>query len=208
MNNKYRYERIKSEIDGLIHISRYVKLKKIGVVYSGLCPFHNEKTPSLRVYPKGYINPYDRKKQEHTSFYCFGCGVGGDLIEFEKLRNQLESRTEALEKIEIEYGFKNDNSEAQHEYLVNEFRKLKHQYGNVLSLPEINLVCSSICRNYLLWVRENYPKKIDEEINAIEKIYKYFDNVFGNKAAIELMSFIDDVNDKINNRRKTLTNSE
>jgi len=51
-------------------VSPYVNLKKHGNVLTGLCPFHNEKTPSFTVYP------------ENSSFYCFGCGVGGDVITF------------------------------------------------------------------------------------------------------------------------------
>ncbi len=48
----------------------YVNLKRRGKNLVGLCPFHNEKTPSFTVYP------------ENGSFYCFGCGVGGDVFSF------------------------------------------------------------------------------------------------------------------------------
>lgn len=51
-------------------ISSYVSLKKAGKNLKGLCPFHNEKTPSFTVYP------------ETESFYCFGCGAAGDVIVF------------------------------------------------------------------------------------------------------------------------------
>lgn len=51
-------------------ISQYVNLKRRGKNLVGLCPFHNEKTPSFTVYP------------ENGSFYCFGCGVGGDVFSF------------------------------------------------------------------------------------------------------------------------------
>lgn len=51
-------------------ISPYVNLKRRGKNLVGLCPFHNEKTPSFTVYP------------ENGSFYCFGCGVGGDIFSF------------------------------------------------------------------------------------------------------------------------------
>ncbi|MCI6639953.1 MAG: DNA primase [Pygmaiobacter massiliensis] len=53
-------------------VSGYVKLRHRGRTYTGLCPFHSEKTPSFVVYP------------ENQSFYCFGCGVGGDAITFVK----------------------------------------------------------------------------------------------------------------------------
>ena len=51
-------------------VGSYVQLKRKGRLYGGLCPFHNEKTPSFYVYP------------ETQSFYCFGCGAGGDVITF------------------------------------------------------------------------------------------------------------------------------
>ncbi len=51
-------------------VQRYVQLKKSGSNYFGLCPFHNEKTPSFSVSPDKQI------------FYCFGCGEGGGVIQF------------------------------------------------------------------------------------------------------------------------------
>lgn len=51
-------------------ISSYIVLKRAGSNYNGLCPFHSEKTPSFTVFPAT------------QSFYCFGCGAGGDAISF------------------------------------------------------------------------------------------------------------------------------
>lgn len=51
-------------------ISQYVRLKRSGRNYFGLCPFHNEKSPSFSVSPDKQI------------FHCFGCGVGGNVISF------------------------------------------------------------------------------------------------------------------------------
>lgn len=51
-------------------IGSYVTLKRAGSNFNGLCPFHNEKTPSFTVFPAT------------KSFYCFGCGSGGDVITF------------------------------------------------------------------------------------------------------------------------------
>ncbi len=53
-------------------IQSYVALSRRGRITKGLCPFHNEKTPSFTVYP------------ETQSYYCFGCGAGGDVITFIK----------------------------------------------------------------------------------------------------------------------------
>ena len=51
-------------------VSSYVTLKKAGRLYSGRCPFHNEKTPSFSV------------SSDKQFFHCFGCGAGGDVITF------------------------------------------------------------------------------------------------------------------------------
>ncbi len=59
-------------------VSGYVQLRRRGRTQTGLCPFHSEKTPSFVVYP------------ETQSFYCFGCGVGGDVITFIKRINNLD----------------------------------------------------------------------------------------------------------------------
>ncbi len=59
-------------------ISQYVNLKRRGKNLVGLCPFHSEKTPSFTVYP------------ESSSFYCFGCGAGGDVFTFMGLIENLD----------------------------------------------------------------------------------------------------------------------
>jgi len=60
--------RYRNDIESVI--SSYVTLKRAGSNLKGLCPFHSEKTPSFTVYPGT------------QSFYCFGCGAGGDVINF------------------------------------------------------------------------------------------------------------------------------
>ena len=58
-------------------VGQYVQLRRRGRTLTGLCPFHNEKTPSFVVYP------------ETQSFYCFGCGAAGDVINFVRKYNNL-----------------------------------------------------------------------------------------------------------------------
>jgi len=65
-------------------VSEHVALKSVGSNHKGLCPFHNEKTPSFYVVPSKQI------------FKCFGCGVGGDVFKFVQLREGVsfaEART-------------------------------------------------------------------------------------------------------------------
>ncbi len=63
-------EEVKDRNDIVDLVSKYVPLKRAGSNMSGLCPFHNEKTPSFTVFPKT------------RSYYCFGCGAGGDAVSF------------------------------------------------------------------------------------------------------------------------------
>ncbi|CAA7618318.1 DNA primase [Magnetospirillum sp. UT-4] len=72
-------------------VGRRVKLTRKGREHSGLCPFHNEKTPSFTV------------NEDKGFFHCFGCGAHGDAIGFEMRANHL-SFTEAVEKLAGECG--------------------------------------------------------------------------------------------------------
>src|SRR5215468_5427239 len=63
-------DRVKQQADIVRVIGDYVRLKKSGQNFTGLCPFHDEKTPSFAVHPAKQI------------YHCFGCGVGGDVFKF------------------------------------------------------------------------------------------------------------------------------
>jgi DNA primase len=63
-------ERVKQQADIVRVVGEYVRLKKSGQNFLGLCPFHQEKTPSFNVHPVKQI------------YHCFGCGVGGDVFKF------------------------------------------------------------------------------------------------------------------------------
>lgn len=83
---KKEFEDFKSQCDIVSVVSHYVVLEKAGSSYRGLCPFHDEKTPSF------YVNP------QKGFFHCFGCGASGDVIEFVKKIENL-SFQEAVQKV-------------------------------------------------------------------------------------------------------------
>jgi DNA primase len=84
-------DQVVAAADMLEVVGRYTQLKKAGANYSGLCPFHEEKTPSFSV------NPADKL------YYCFGCAEGGDLLSFVQKKEGLDF-TGAVELLAERYG--------------------------------------------------------------------------------------------------------
>ena len=78
MISKETIEQVLMRTDIATLIGSYISLKRAGANLKGLCPFHSEKTPSFTVYPAD------------NSFYCFGCGAGGDPITFIRKRENLD----------------------------------------------------------------------------------------------------------------------
>ena len=116
-------EEVRSKNDIVDVVSQYVKLTRRGSSYFGLCPFHNEKTPSFSVTPSKQM------------FYCFGCGQGGNVFNFVM---EYENFTfgEALKSLadrsgvklpEIEYSGE-AKAKAQRRAQLLEIQKLAAQY--------------------------------------------------------------------------------
>ncbi|MHC4940211.1 MAG: DNA primase [Planctomycetota bacterium] len=84
-------QQLRESADLVEIIGREVTLKRSGASYKGLCPFHEEKTPSFHVFP------------ENGTFKCFGCGEGGNVFGFLMKRTGMSFR-EALEEISRETG--------------------------------------------------------------------------------------------------------
>ena len=112
-------QQILSRIDIIDVVGEFVKLKKRGANYLGLCPFHNEKTPSFTVSPTKEI------------YKCFGCGKSGNTISF-IMEHEKYSYVEALKwlakkyGIEIEETFATDEQRQQQQsaeslYIINNF---------------------------------------------------------------------------------------
>ena len=131
------------------YVSQYVALKKSGRDYSGLCPFHNEKTPSFHV---------SRDKQ---LFHCFGCGASGNLVQFVMRAENLDfvdSIKVLADRVGIiipdEEDFNNENHEKKKKVL--EMNRLSARFfHNCLRDKEIGITA----KNYFL-TRKISPKTI------------------------------------------------
>ena len=103
-------ERVRDSADVVDVVSKYVDLKQRGPNYFGLCPFHNEKTPSFSVSPSKQI------------YYCFGCNAGGNvysfLMDYQKIPFPDAVKVLAEQyNIPIELKRSEDNSEFIHLYI-------------------------------------------------------------------------------------------
>ena len=96
-------QQILSRVDIIDIIGTFVKLKKRGANYLGLCPFHNEKSPSFTVSPAKEI------------YKCFGCGRSGNSISF-LMEAEKYSYVEALRWLANKYGVEIEETETSPEY--------------------------------------------------------------------------------------------
>ena len=126
-------ETIRDRNDLVAVISDYLALKRSGQNYTGLCPFHQEKTPSFVVSPSKQI------------FHCFGCGVGGNVFQFlikieglsfpEVLRRLAEKGGIPLPALENAQKENPARREMDEIYLLNE-EVAAHFHRNLLNRPE------------------------------------------------------------------------
>ena len=84
-------DELKSRADIVSVVSEHVVLRKMGRSHKGLCPFHKERTPSFTV------------RADPPVFHCFGCGAGGDVVEFVKLKEGLSFK-DAIESLARRFG--------------------------------------------------------------------------------------------------------
>ncbi len=137
MIDRQTIERIKDAADIVDVVSDFVTLKKSGANYKGLCPFHNEKTPSFIVTPS------------RGTCHCFGCGKGGDPVSFimeheqmnypEALRWLANKYHIEIQERELSAEEKKEESERESMYIVNEwaasyFEGLLHDHVDGLAL--------------------------------------------------------------------------
>lgn len=130
-----KIDEIKNVADIVSVIGDYVELKRSGSNYIGLCPFHNEKTPSFSVSPSKGI------------FHCFGCGIGGDVISFIMQKEGL-TYPEAIKFLADKLGIIVETNEVNKEKY--EHRKKLYEINNDAKLFFYkNLLINDIPKNYI-----------------------------------------------------------
>ena len=150
-------------------ISQYVRLKRSGRNYFGLCPFHNEKSPSFSVSPDKQI------------FHCFGCGVGGNVFTFlmkiegisfiEAIQNLAERANIVLPKLENNEESGKEELKAK-VYKVNEFTA--EYYHKNLYLPTAKIAQEyvkkrKLSNETLKSFRIGFSGKFDELYKELKK---------------------------------------
>ncbi|MDU7163848.1 MAG: DNA primase [Anaerococcus vaginalis] len=156
-------------------IGDYVDLKKSGNSYKGLCPFHNEKTPSFTV---------DDRKQ---LFHCFGCGEGGDVVSFIMHKEGL-SYIDAMKYLANKAGIKLDDKSTKENKILNRFYDINKDimmyfYKNLLTDKAGQIYLknrgfrSNIVNTFMLGFAKNswddllnYVKKKDYLLDDIENL--------------------------------------
>ncbi|MFZ9241179.1 MAG: CHC2 zinc finger domain-containing protein, partial [Chitinophagaceae bacterium] len=103
MISQQTIQEIQSRIDIMDVVGNFVKLKRRGTNYLGLCPFHNEKTPSFTVSPSKEI------------YKCFGCGKSGNAIGF-IMDHEKFTYPEALKWLANRYNVEIEETESSPEY--------------------------------------------------------------------------------------------
>lgn len=130
MYTKESIERLKGQVDIVDLVGGYVQLKGAGTMHKGLCPFHQEKTPSFTV------------TRASSHYHCFGCGAHGDPIAF--LMNYLSlSFVEAVEVLAEKYSVR-----------LEEQTKDTKQGPSKTELREANKKIASFFTTYLLSTNE------------------------------------------------------
>lgn len=169
-------EEIKNRADIVTEISNYVDIKKIGANYKGLCPFHSEKTPSFTVSPQKQI------------YKCFGCGEGGNVINF-IMKIEGLSFPEACKKLGDSYGVIIENKGRLDDARVEKL-DMMYQINRELALFYMkNLSDSKDAMSYL--IKRNINSKIakkfgigygknswDDAVNYLKKLNYDLDLAF------------------------------
>lgn len=160
-------EEIKSRSDIVKVISDYIKVQQSGINYKGLCPFHGEKTPSF------YINT---SKQIYK---CFGCGEGGDVINFVMKIENLEFM-DAVKLLAKDCGIEiNTNMDEQSKIRMEKLKKIQ----------DINTEAARYYFSNLI-KEKNYGYEYLRRRGLDDKIIKKFGLGYAPKAWTNLMEYL------------------
>lgn len=166
-------EQIRSNLDIVDTVSSHVVLKKKGTNYIGLCPFHNDKSPSMSV------------NRQKGIFKCFSCGAGGDALSFYIKINNLEFKDgiyELAEKlnIQIERSYSMSPEKAQEQKTLKAVvleinNKVKDHYRSNLSSPD-----GTVAREYIIKrsLSDEIVKRFElgYSFNKMDGVYNYLKN--------------------------------
>ena len=165
MQEGNQIEEIKERIDIVQLIEKYVKLKQTGKNFSGLCPFHKEKTPSFIVSP------------DIQRYKCFGCGRSGDIFNFVQDIENIDF-VEALEKLAktagVELKKSSPNTKFKEIKEVN-YIATKYYYNQLLKSPiALSYVLKrGINKEYIKKFALGYAPKYPKLISEIKKSGNY-----------------------------------
>ncbi|MGN9164612.1 DNA primase [Tissierellaceae bacterium HCP3S3_D8] len=173
-------EKVKDRCDILEIVSDYVPLKKSGANYLGLCPFHNEKTPSFTV------------SDTRQFYHCFGCGEGGDSISFIMKKENMDF-VEAVKFLANKYGIEIKEGQVKDRY-TDEKERLYKINREAARFFYKNLISNSRALEYLRR-RQIGPKVIQRfglgySPNSWDSIYKYLNNIGYKDEEIEKIGLI------------------
>ena len=131
---------LKTQADIVQVIQEVVPLKQAGATFKGLCPFHQEKTPSFTV------------NRDKGFFHCFGCSTGGDVLKFVELHEKL-SFPEAVQSLAQRFGLQvpeSDDPERDREAVVEREALLKvHELADAYFRGQLQGAGGAAARRYL-----------------------------------------------------------
>lgn len=161
-------EEVISKNDIVDVVSSYVRIQKKGSNYTGLCPFHNEKTPSFSVSPSKQI------------YYCFGCHKGGNVVQFLKDYENYNF-VEAIKALALRVGMDLPDDSA-YEYKQNSDIKAR--------LQEINKIAATYFYYQLNSKTGEYAKKYFLDRGLSEKTITAFGLGYANKGRDNLYKYL------------------
>ena len=156
-------QEILNKIDILSYISQYVELKRKGKYFVGLCPLHSEDTPSFTIHP-------------NNSWYCYGCGQGGTIIQFVMLYHKFSFR-KAIEHL-IDYANLDIDNNKIFSQVLNFMRRNKRRQN--IQIENHNQHCilpPDIMNQYHKadikeWIAEGISQKVMDDYDVRYDLYE------------------------------------